>query len=624
MRQGVRPRPLLAAALALAATGLLAAAPLRVDRNPTPAPGPLGLGGPTSVLPPALVPGRAPPRAPPPPSPAITREARIAARVDGLLAHMTLEEKVGQLLFVGFGGYQVDPGGAIAQLVGGHHVGGVALFSRNVRSLRQVAHLTRTLRTLPEIAPFIAVDQEGGNVVRLETPATVLPGNMTLGASRDPALARRAGADVGRSLERLGFNMNLAPVLDVNANPRNPVIGVRSFGEDPGLVAELGTQYILGLQSQGVVAVAKHFPGHGDTATDSHYGLPTVPYGLKRLMSVELVPFKAAIDAGLDAVMTAHIALPAIEGRPHVPATVSHKILTGILRRRLGFTGIVLTDGLEMEGIVKEYGSGVAAVKAIQAGADMVLILWTREKKEEVWRHLLAAVRSGAISRTRLDTSVRRILTVKVERGILDEAPPPVDAALAALERDHDGAKVAQAIANQGLTLVRAHAGLTPLDRDAHVVILSADRTFGRTLSHALQHAKLVHTPAIPTRRRRADDLARTLRLARHADVVVVGVVNDYQAVMTRMLLRRTRTPVVAVSLGSPYRLHEFPGVEGYLCAYSYQPSAARAAARFLAGDGPAPGRLPVTLPGFYDRGHAARLPGTGGSGGTTARAGLH
>ncbi len=578
--------------------------------------------------------GIAGPPAPPEARPEIpllrhSREAEIRARVERILASMTVEQKVGQLLFVGFGGTEVDEGGPIERLVKGKQVGGVALFSRNIESLTQIAHFTRQIAALlPTIPPFIAVDQEGGNVVRLSEPVAAPPSNMALGAARSVELTRRAAQVQARDLWLLGFNMNLAPVLDVNSNPANPVIGIRSFGEDPALVGAHGAAYVRGLQSGGVSAVAKHFPGHGDTESDSHYDLPALPHDKTRLLAVELAPFREAIrKGGLDAVMTAHIALPAVEGRPRVPATVSRKVLTGLLREELGFKGIILTDGLEMKGIVDAYGSGTAAVKAIQAGADMVLILWTREKKEEVHQALLSAVRDGRISMARLDESVRRILTVKMRRGLFDRRPPPVEEALAVISNSSAGPAIAREIAERGLTLVRSREGLTPIDRRTHrrVVVLSADRTFDREIGRRFPESVRIRTPAVPSRARRARDLERTREAAKDADVLVVGVVNSYQARMVGQLVRTLRTPIVVVNMGSPYLIRAFPGVAGYLCTYSYRPASATAAARFLAGEIPAPGRLPVTLPGMYPLGHSAWVDprashGGGGGGGATSR----
>ena len=547
-------------------------------------------------------------------------DAGLERRIDGILHKMSAQEKVGQLLFVGFGGTNVESGGAIERLVKGKMVGGVALFSRNVKTLPQVAQFTRELKALlPELPPFVAVDQEGGNVVRLREPTTVLPSNMALGAARNLELTQRAAASLGHDLWLLGFNMNLAPVLDVNSNPANPVIGIRSFGEDPNLVGSQGGAYVEGLQSADVSAVAKHFPGHGDTGSDSHYAMPSLPHDSARLLSVELVPFQQAIDSNLDAVMTAHIALPAVEGVRGVPATVSHRVLTGLLRETLGFDGIIITDGLEMKGIVDAYGSGNAAVRAIQSGADMVLILWTKEKKEEVHQALLSAVREGKISRQRLDTSVRRILRAKIRRGVLDRPPPSLETALAELGTGQRGRRVAQEVANRSLTLVRGKPGLTPIDRDRYrkIVLLSADGTLAKELGSRLPGLSVVRTRSVPSRKRRQADVERTIALCRKSDLLIVGALNRYQTDMLKQVRRACSLPTIVVSLGSPYLLQEVQDVEAYLTTYSYRDTAGRAAARFLAGEIPAPGVLPVSLPGLYPMGHTAskappskRVPG--------------
>ncbi len=533
---------------------------------------------------------------------------QVDKRVDELLTNMTVEEKVAQLMFVGFGGRDVEPGGAIEQLLTGMPAGGVALFSRNVEGTEQIAAFTRQIADLyTGIPPFIAVDQEGGNVVRVREPATVLPSNMALGAVADPSLTRRAAATQARDLWLLGFNMNLAPVLDVNSNPVNPVIGIRSFGEDPARVSTHGAAYVEGLQSAGVAAVAKHFPGHGDTQDDSHYALPTLPHGKDRLLQIELAPFKAAIDSGLDAVMTAHIALPEIEGRPDVPATVSREVLTGLLREALEFDGVIITDGLEMQAIADTYGSGAAAVKAFLAGADMMLILWFPEKRQEVYRALLEAARDGTISAARLDQSVRRILSLKVRRGLFDRPPPPLPEALATLGDGEHGRGIADEIAARALTLIRGAPGLTPIDtgRYERIVVVSSNRAFSAEMSARFPNARMLHTPAVPSAQRRRGDLATAQRLARSADLLVLGVMNRHQVPIVRAL-GSADAPRIVVSMGSPYMLGDFPDVEAYLATYSYQAPSGRAAARFLAGDIAAQGRLPVSLPGLYPLGHTA------------------
>ncbi|HBT16186.1 MAG TPA: glycoside hydrolase, partial [Firmicutes bacterium] len=262
-----------------------------------------------------------------------------------LLSEMSLEEKVGQLLLIGFEGRR--PNREVAEFIKEGKVGGVVLLSRNAEEAGEAADLICVLQKLATAGShalplFIAVDQEGGSVVRLTEGVTVFPSNMALGATGCSDYALLAAEAVGGELASLGVNMNFAPVLDVNNNPRNPVIGIRSFGEDPELVAEFGKMAIKGYQNRGVATVAKHFPGHGDTAFDSHLTMPRVPYTMERLFQLELVPFQAAIACGVDCIMTAHLAFPAIEANPGLPATLSETVLTGLLRQKMGFDGLII------------------------------------------------------------------------------------------------------------------------------------------------------------------------------------------------------------------------------------------------------------------------------------------
>ncbi|MFE5278913.1 glycoside hydrolase family 3 protein, partial [Bacillus cereus] len=272
---------------------------------------------------------------------------------------------------------------------------------------------------------LISIDQEGGIVTRLQT-GTDFPGNMALGATRSEELAEKVGKAIGEELHALGINMNFGPVLDVNNNPDNPVIGVRSFSEDPELVADLGKAYLKGLQETGTAATAKHFPGHGDTAVDSHVGLPSVPHDLERLKEVELYPFQEAMDAGIDAIMSAHVTFPEIDDTTAisrkdgtevaVPGTLSHKILTGLMREEMDFNGVIVTDAMNMAAIADHFGPVDAAIRAVKAGADIVLM---PVGIVEVANGLYDAVNAGEISEERLEQSVERILTLKLNRGIV-------------------------------------------------------------------------------------------------------------------------------------------------------------------------------------------------------------
>ncbi len=526
--------------------------------------------------------------------------------IERIIDSMTVEEKVGQLLMVGFGGTQ--PNLHSVHWLRDRRVGGVALFSRNIKNLEQTARFARALHklTVGHIPIFLALDQEGGNVVRVKEGATLLPGNMALGATRSSTLAYVAGQALSIDLKRLGFNMNLAPVLDVNSNPNNPVIGVRSYGERPELVSTLGSWYIRGQQEMGVVSVAKHFPGHGDTQSDSHYAMPAIAADLQRLEDVELAPFRASIDAGLDAIMTAHIALPQITGDKELPATLSRVLLTDILRRKLGFRGIVITDGLEMQGIVKRYGSGRAAVLAIKAGADMPMILWTPRVKEEVYQSLLTAVRGGEISMRRLDRSIRRILRVKEKRGLFHRHLEPLESVVAQGNKNPVHDQVASRIAREAVTLVRNHGDVLPLraSRYRKIVAFVPPGPFGDRLSKS-DKVSTIRVSYVPSRERRRLDVERAVAEAANADLLVAAVINRYHVEMVRQIAARLpHLPIALVSFASPYYLKSIPDVDAYVCTYSYLDAAQIAAAKAFLGITPMTGRLPVSIPGFYAYGH--------------------
>lgn len=526
--------------------------------------------------------------------------------VERILRSMSIEEKVGQLLFIGFGGTEANE--HIRFWLQDRKVGGVALFSRNIVDLEQTARFTRQLHGLVDgrTPIFLSLDQEGGNVIRVKDGAMLLPGNMALGATRSPTLAYVAGRSLAIDLHLLGFNMNLAPVLDVNSNPRNPVIGVRSYGEKPELVADLGSWYVRGQQEMGVVAVAKHFPGHGDTHTDSHFAMPAISADLARLEQIELAPFARAMHVGLDAVMTAHIALPRVAEEPNLPATLSHNLITKILRGKLGFEGVVITDGLEMQGIIERFGSGRAAVLAIKAGADMPMILWTAKKKDEVYFSLLEAVKSGEISVERLDQSVRRILTVKARRGLFGAQLEPLEAVLARGNRNPLHEAVASQIAREAVTLVRNHGDTLPVRgvRYRKVVVLAPPGPFAKRLA-AEPNVTVVTTPYTPSREQRSADVDRTIQAARNADLLVVAAVNRYHVDMAKQLTRSLPgVPLAFVSFASPYYLEVLPDVDAYVCTYSYLDGPQLAAADAILGQAPMTGRLPITIPGFYAFGH--------------------
>lgn len=515
--------------------------------------------------------------------------------IDTMIAEMTIEEKIGQLIMVGFDGTQANE--TIETHIRERFVGGIVLFSRNIQSPKQTAELTNQLQRLAEstahrIPLFIGIDQEGGWVIRLKEGATVLPGNMALGATGSTELAERAGEITAVELAAVGVNLNFAPVMDVNNNPQNPVIGRRSFGESPELVSRLGVAYIRGLQHNGVLGTAKHFPGHGDTTVDSHFDLPTVNHDRERIHALELQPFRAAIDADVAAIMTAHIVYPAFD--PDRPATLSPSVLTDVLRKELGFDGLLITDAMEMKAIDDRYRSGEAAVMAIEAGADIVMVLWTLTKQIEVFDALLSAVKSGRISQARLDQSVERILKSKATSAF-DRRFVDVDAVGGAVGTDAHK-QLAQTIASQAITVVRNRDNLLPLklEPETSVLILSASSSlFENFKAH---HPNTVEA-SIPEKSETENILPQLTLQIKNADVVIAGIMNNDQAAFIQQMSVATKTPVIVIALGSPYTLQSCPAVSASIATYDIHHASVSAAVDVILGAQKAQGKLPVQLP---------------------------
>ena len=369
-------------------------------------------------------------------------------KIEDKIFKMTLDEKIGQMLMLEFRHWEDENGELqevtelnedIKNAIVKYKVGGVILFAENVRDTEQTTKLTHNIQKAAVengLDPLlISIDQEGGIVVRLGT-GTSLPGNMALGATRDKELAYQYGKIIADEIKALGINVNLAPVMDTNNNPNNPVIGLRSISSDPKLVGELGSEVVKGLQDQGVSAAIKHFPGHGDTATDSHLGLPVVDKSFEEVEKLELVPFRKAANEGVDMIMTAHISYPQLEkdtaiskkdgSTVGIPATLSDDILTGIIREKMHYDGIVITDAMKMQAIADHFGEEDAVVMAIKAGVDIPLMPALLQKNEDLLKldNIIGRIKNeidlGNISENEIDNSVYRILELKQKRGILD------------------------------------------------------------------------------------------------------------------------------------------------------------------------------------------------------------
>ncbi len=344
---------------------------------------------------------------------------------------MSPEEKIGQMVIVGIDGYEADEN-TIA-MIERYHVGGFILFGHNIESAEQLLDLVNALKRINsqksgnKIPLFVSVDEEGGRVSRIPEPIEKIPTGKVIGEINDSDFSYEIGKLLAERIKAFGFNMNFAPVLDVNSNPDNPVIGDRSFGSDASVVARLGVQTMLGIRSEGVIPVVKHFPGHGDTSVDSHIGLPSVDHDMDRLKEIELVPFEEAIKYNADAVMIAHILMSRID--PDNPASLSKKVITDMLRRQLGFNGVVITDDMTMGAITENYDIGEAAVKAVNAGTDIVLVCHGQSNRTAVMESLIQAVECGNISMKRVDESVYRILKLKHYYQLDDNIIDSVDTA---------------------------------------------------------------------------------------------------------------------------------------------------------------------------------------------------
>ncbi|WP_371548993.1 glycoside hydrolase family 3 protein [Streptomyces sp. NBC_00554] len=542
-----------------------------------------------------------------------------------LISRMTLEEKVGQLFVMRVYGHsatapdQADIDANLkeigvrtaAELIAKYRVGGIIYFAwaHNTRDPHQIAGLSNGIQQASLEQPhglpvLISTDQEHGIVARVGKPATLLPGAMALGAGGSRGDARTAGRIAGAELHALGIRQDYAPVADVNVNPANPVIGVRSFGADPDAVAELVAAQVKGYQGADVAATAKHFPGHGDTAVDSHYGFPVITHSRELWGTLDATPFRAAIRAGIDSIMTAHIMVPALDDSGD-PATLSPVILTGILRGELGYDGVVVTDSLGMEGVRTKYGDDRVPVLALKAGVDQLL---NPPSLDIAWNAVLKAVRDGELTEARLDESILRVLRLKSKLGLLKN-PYVTDAGVDRSVGTAAHLRAADRIAERTTTLLVNKDDLLPLSRrrSPRVLVVGADpaspsgsdgpptTVLARALTELGFTATALSTGTAPS----AATIARAVTAAGEADAVVVGTYNvsatSSQKTLVSQLLG-TGVPVIAVAVRNPYDVAQLPDVPAYLAAYSWTDVELRAAARVIAGRAEPRGELPVPV----------------------------
>ncbi len=559
------------------------------------------------------------------------------------LAKLTLDQKVGQLIAPGFDSTYLptdsDEFDRLTRVIQESHAGAVIAFGGTEPSpqvllnpgygsvvLGQPLSLAATLNQLQTVAsvPLLATaDFEYGAGMRI-AGATRFPRAMAIGAAGDEQLAFEAARITAIEGRAMGVHMNFAPVADVNNNPRNPVINTRSFGEDPARVGAMVAAYVRGLQQGGMLATLKHFPGHGDTETDSHLGLPIITHPRERFESVELPPFRAGIAAGAAGVMVAHIELPALDPE-NGPATFSRAVITDFLRRDLAFPGLIVTDAMKMDAITRMMPPGEAAVKAVLAGADLVL---DTPDPVAAFTAIKAAVTAGQIDRARLDASVRRVLEAKTRMGLHRNRTVPLPSVtLAVGGRQHQA--VARAISQKSLTLIKDAGDRLPLrlPPGASVLYLSVlDYTSGwriaapsRTMIPELKK-RWSGTEAVEvTDRSTPNELDLVRAMAVRFDAVVAGVFVrassgsgrlDLAPGIVRLLqdlgrgAARRGPPMAAVFFGNPYAAGSVPDVPAMLLTYDFSDLAESSAVAALAGEAPIGGKLPIALPGLFPVGH--------------------
>jgi len=542
-------------------------------------------------------------------------EAREAF-IDSLIENSTLEEKIGQLFFVPVNGLFLsrDDHGykEISDMITEDHIGGV-IFMRG--DIYGQAILTNKLQKLSNIPLWVTQDMEYGAAMRISGSTRFTPA-MGVAATGDKRNAYIMGKITAIEAKAMGVHQIFAPVLDVNNNPDNPVINVRSFSGDPEIVSEFGIAFMQGVQSEGLIATAKHFPGHGDTDSDSHIELPVLNHDYARLDSVELIPFRRAINSGIESIMSAHISFPKISDHPEIPGTLDKKILGDILIDSLNFDGVVVTDGLEMSGITKRFSPGRAVVRALNAGADIMLI---SPDIHTAINEVLAAVENGEITEARIDASYRKILQWKQDAGLFDQDNQIDVNALDGLINAQAHQAEADRIARESITILKDDKNLLPLDPTKYEKILLvsiADDENGNTGSPFVKALRDYHpnvTFSVFDERSDDDDVQRILRQAKETDLIIIGSFISLRfaesiqlprkhSSFLRQLLRLNKKTVLTM-FGNPYLVEELAETDVHVMAWSNHTIQMKAAAPTLFGAANVQGKLPIEIPGMYDVG---------------------
>lgn len=538
------------------------------------------------------------------------------------LEEMSLRERVAQLVMPWISGAAVDRDSAeldqMLAWVEADAVGGL-IVSRGAPAA--VAAKLNAAQARARVPLLVVSDLETGPGMRLSPGGTDLPPAMAFGAADQESLAREAGRITGREARAVGIHLTLGPVLDVNSNPDNPIINVRSFGGDPGRVSRLAGEWVAGAREAGLLTAGKHFPGHGDTEVDSHVGLATISGDRVRLATVELVPFESTIAAGVDGLLVGHIAVTALEGPQALPASLSPAVVRDLLRERMGFDGLVFTDALNMGAITRNFSVEEASIRALLAGADVLL---QPPGTSSVIAAIVRAVESGRVPRSRIDEAAQRVLVAKAGAGLHRARAVELDS-VGSRVGTPEHAALAILVAERSITLVRDRGGLVPIRPTTRRVLHVSYGSSGETRSTSILNGELasagLQVEHVPVSARTSRDEFEALRQrAVWADLVIasaeaaphqyraLGLQGGFAAFVAG--LPALHVPVVALSLGSPYLLNSFPAVPAYLLAWSASAASQRAAARALLGLAPITGKLPVPLPPHHEAGEGVERSG--------------
>lgn len=544
-----------------------------------------------------------------PANPKISIPTIPSVTVQRKLSEMTLREKIAQMIVTYSDGFEFSEDSKefkrIKNLVANEKVGGIIFFKGN--SLQEASMINK-FQALSETPLLISADFERGTAMRLND-GSLFPSNMGLGATRNTELAYQMGLQIAKECRAIGVHQNYSPVMDVNNNPNNPIINVRSFGENPELVSQMGDAMIKGLQTGNVIATAKHFPGHGDTDIDSHSDLPVLNFDMARLNSVELVPFISAINSGVKSVMIAHLSFPAVDNTPHLPSSLSESLVNDLLINQLGFKGLVVTDALNMAGVTKHFSTKNVALLCTEAGIDLILM---PQGEVETINAIESAVKNGSISEERINSSATKILEAKEWLGLFNNKLVD-ESQIASVVNSSETKAISQKIADESITLVTDKDNLLPFknvsDKKALVVSLNNGNETANTqyfFNNFVAYNKFASYETYDL----TGDLNNNSEILNTANSYEYVIVPIYAKVKIKTgtvgipasqldlinSLVANGSKVIVLSMGNPYLVQGFTGVNAYICAYGDSEASINAALKTLFGEIPFKGKLPVSI----------------------------